>query len=134
MRTAVTPISAEILREALQFPDDVKVIGEQDGNVHVLVESDRIPEGAKAVLAVWIKKGDEVEFKSFDPINVPAFVQEAVDRMGLMTPDNASPEGPDVLRDFATRMWRDRHTMTEAEWLQCGPILLGYVVAHLSAS
>lgn len=77
-RKAVTPVSAEILREALQFPDDVQVIGEEDGNVHMLVSSERIPEGADAVLAVWVKKGETVEFLKFDPINMPAFIRPAI--------------------------------------------------------
>lgn len=70
MRTATTPISTEILREALGFPDTVEIVGELDGNINLTVRSELIPEGESEVIATWIAKGKdgEPEFRSFDPM------------------------------------------------------------------
>lgn len=68
-------ISAELLRDLLQFPKSVEIIGEgATGNVRLTVESDLIPEGHDEVLPTWIRKGRdaEPEFLRFDALRNPA--------------------------------------------------------------
>lgn len=74
MKQATIQISAELLRDLLQFPEDVEIVGGDTGNVELTVRSERIPEGQSEVLAVWIKKGQhmEPEFLRFEPTRNPA--------------------------------------------------------------
>jgi hypothetical protein len=78
-RIATTPISTEILREVLGFPDTVEIIGDASGNLNLTVSSELIPEGVTEVVAVWIRRGcdAEPEFRSFDPINLPSEPEKA---------------------------------------------------------
>lgn len=74
MRRADIQISAELLRDLLEFPKDVVIVGDATGNVVLTVESDLVPEGSTEVLATWIKKGRdaEPEFLKFEPTRIPA--------------------------------------------------------------
>jgi hypothetical protein len=73
MRRADIQISAELLRDLLEFPKDVVIVGDATGNVILTVESDLIPEGSTEVLATWIKKGRDAkpEFLKFEPTRIP---------------------------------------------------------------
>jgi hypothetical protein len=37
-------------------------------------------------------------------------------------------------RELINDLWRRRHELTKAEWLEAAPVLLGYVVALLSSA
>jgi hypothetical protein len=51
-------ISAELLRDLLELPKDVRVIGDATGNVMLTVEGASIPEGYDEVLPSWRKLRD----------------------------------------------------------------------------
>jgi hypothetical protein len=68
-------ISAELLRDLLELPQDVKIIGDATGNVMLTVEGASIPEGYAEVLPSWkyLNKGADpkstrTEFIGFSPV------------------------------------------------------------------
>lgn len=66
-------ISAELLRDLLELPQDVKLIGDETGNVMLTIEGAQIPEGYDEVLPSWrvLHKGTDkcrTEFIGFSPV------------------------------------------------------------------
>lgn len=59
VRTATTLISAPLLRELLELPEDIEIVPDDDiGNIRLTLRSSRIPEGATEVTPVWRKLGE----------------------------------------------------------------------------
>lgn len=54
-------ISADLLRDLLELPQDVRVVGDDTGNVMLTVEGAQIPEGYEEVLPSWryLNKGKD---------------------------------------------------------------------------
>ncbi len=65
-------ISTELLRDLLQLPEDITIVGRPDGNLLITLEGDRLPNDTPEVLPTWVKKGDKTEFLKFEPVNIPA--------------------------------------------------------------
>ena len=68
-------ISSELLRELLELPQDVAIIGDAIGNVLLTVEGASIPEGYDEVLPSWRilakdvdRKPTRTEFIGFSPV------------------------------------------------------------------
>jgi hypothetical protein len=77
MPTAKIRISGELLRDLLELPKDVKVVGDETGNVMLTVEGSTIPDGFEEVLPSWryLNKGKDpkdtrtefIGFQGVDP-------------------------------------------------------------------
>jgi hypothetical protein len=65
--TAKMLVSTEILRNALEFPKTVEIVGNDTGNVELTICSDLVPEGHERVIGIWVKKDGEVQLLRFDP-------------------------------------------------------------------
>ena len=67
MNEAKFKISAAILRDALELPPEIEVVGDDTGNVVLTMRSDLIPDGEEWAIPVWIKDGSNpVRFLKLD--------------------------------------------------------------------
>lgn len=75
-------ISAPLLRDLLQLPENVNVVGEHGGNVLLTLEGEGVPADTPESLAMWMKKDEEVTFLRFEPCNHPCFPKDTADGQG----------------------------------------------------
>lgn len=65
MGTAKFLISARLLRELLELPESATIVGDQTGNVELVVSDEAIPEHALTVVPTWVRKGEATEFLNY---------------------------------------------------------------------